>query len=128
MDRFEWYTKRWKQEFKDGEEPPKMDGVSLLRAYEYDVEYAVSITTPNKFKWDLELGNYWLYEPFQSHPVLPLLRRCWERASPRFPIVQLPWICCELSEEVRNETAFYQYWSQQHVHLSNRIDRSNEER
>uniref|UniRef100_A0A8R1E7J8 Uncharacterized protein n=1 Tax=Caenorhabditis japonica TaxID=281687 RepID=A0A8R1E7J8_CAEJA len=49
MDRFKWYAKRWKEELKN-EKPPKIDEVSLLRAYEYDVEYAISITTPNKYK------------------------------------------------------------------------------
>ncbi|PIC27241.1 hypothetical protein B9Z55_019560 [Caenorhabditis nigoni] len=49
MDRFEWYTKRWKEELKN-EKPPEIEEVTLLRAYEFDVEYSISITTPNKYK------------------------------------------------------------------------------
>ncbi|CAL2042604.1 unnamed protein product [Caenorhabditis brenneri] len=49
MDRFEWYTKKWKEAIKD-EKPPKVEEVSLLRAYEYDVEYSVSTTSWKIFK------------------------------------------------------------------------------
>ncbi|CAP29083.2 Protein CBG09519 [Caenorhabditis briggsae] len=49
MDRFEWYTKKWKEELKN-EKPPEVEEVTLLRAYEFDVEYSISITTPNKYK------------------------------------------------------------------------------
>ncbi|EFP11102.1 hypothetical protein CRE_30713 [Caenorhabditis remanei] len=49
MDRFEWYTKKYKKELKD-EKPPKIEEVSMLKAYEFDVEYSISLTTPGKFK------------------------------------------------------------------------------
>uniref|UniRef100_A0A1I7TQQ4 Glycosyltransferase family 92 protein n=1 Tax=Caenorhabditis tropicalis TaxID=1561998 RepID=A0A1I7TQQ4_9PELO len=49
MDRFEWYTKQWKEELKD-KNPPEIEEVSMLRAYEFDVEYSISITTPKKDK------------------------------------------------------------------------------
>ncbi|CAL2045188.1 unnamed protein product [Caenorhabditis brenneri] len=48
MDRFEWYAEKYKEELKD-KTPPEVDELSMLRAYEYDVEYSISLTTPNKF-------------------------------------------------------------------------------
>lgn len=56
MDRFEWYTRKWKEEIKK-DQPPKIEEVSMLRAYEFDVEYSISITTPGKYKFVKFLKN-----------------------------------------------------------------------
>ncbi|CAL2042608.1 unnamed protein product [Caenorhabditis brenneri] len=44
MDRFDWYETQWRMQLNN--RPPKYEGlISLLRAYEFDVEYSISTTT-----------------------------------------------------------------------------------
>ncbi|CAA96586.2 Glycosyltransferase family 92 protein [Caenorhabditis elegans] len=83
MDRFEWYTRKWKEEIKK-DQPPKIEEVSMLRAYEFDVEYSISITTPGKYKAILycryfDESGVELLPSFQSYNFPEFVVNCQKR-------------------------------------------------